>query len=74
MQAHYSALLLSGHHIHVHMEEFPAIAWLLKTTLKATGLWPIAVRNSTSYRIVEHIGSAPSSPGGIRWISHFAFI
>ncbi len=54
MQAHYSALLLGGHHIHVHMEEFPAIAWLLKTSLKVTGLWPIAVKNSTNYRIVEH--------------------
>jgi hypothetical protein len=63
MQAQYSALLLSGHHIHVHMEEFPAIAWLLKTTLKATGLWPVAVRNSTSYRIVEHIVPLPHLPG-----------
>ena len=54
MQSHYSALLMGGHHIHVHMEELPAIAWLLKTSLKATGLWPIAVRNSTNYRIVEH--------------------
>ena len=62
MQAHYSALLLSGHHIHVHMEEFPAIAWLIKTTLKTTGLWPIAVRNSTSYRIVEHIVPLPHLP------------
>ena len=62
MQAHYSALLLSGHHIHVHMEEFPAIAWLLKTTLKATGLWPIAVRNSTNYRIVEHMVPLPHLP------------
>ena len=62
MQAHYSALLLSGHHIHVHMEEFPAIAWLIKTTLKATGLWPIAVRNSTNYRIVEHSVPLPRLP------------
>ncbi len=54
MQAHYSALLLGGHHIHVHMEEFPAIAWLLKTGLKATGLWPLAVRNSTNYRTVDY--------------------
>ena len=62
MQAHYSALLLSGHHFHIHMEEFPAIAWLLKTTLKTTGLWPIAVRNSTCYRIVEHRVSLPQLP------------
>ena len=62
MQAHYSALLLGGHHIHVHMEEFPAVAWLLKTSLKATGLWPIAVRNSTSYRIVEHSVPLPHLP------------
>ncbi len=61
-QAHYSALLLGGHHIHVHMEEFPAIAWLLKTSLKATGLWPIAVRNSTNYRIVEHAVPLPHLP------------
>ena len=33
MQAHYSALLLHGYHIHVHMEEFPVISWLLKTGL-----------------------------------------
>ena len=62
MQAHYSAFLLSGHHIHVHIEEFPAIAWLLKTTLKATGLWPIAVKNSTNYRIIEHIVPLPHLP------------
>ena len=62
MQAHYSALLLSGHHIHVHMEELPAIAWLLKTGLKATGLWPIAVRNSTNYRLVEHAVALPHLP------------
>ena len=62
MQAHYSALLLSGHHIHVHMEELPAIAWLLKTSLKATGLWPIAVRNSMNYRIVEHAVPLPHLP------------
>ncbi len=62
MQAHYSALLLSGHHIHVHMEEFPAIAWLLKTSLKATGLWARAVRNSTNYRLVEHVVPLPHLP------------
>jgi len=62
MQAHYSALLLGGHHIHVHMEEFPAVAWLLKTSLKATGLWPIAVRNSSNYRIVEHSVPLPHLP------------
>lgn len=62
MQAHYSALLLSGHHIHVHMEEFPAIAWLLKTSLKATGLWARAVRNSTNYRLVEHEIPLPHLP------------
>jgi len=62
MQAHYSALLLSGHHIHVHMEELPVIAWLLKTSLKATGLWPIAVRNSTNYRLVEHAVPLPHLP------------
>ena len=62
MQAHYSALLLSGHHIHVHMEEFPAIAWLLKTSLKATGLWARAVRNSTNYRMVEHEVPLPHFP------------
>ena len=62
MQAHYSALLLGGHHIHVHMEEFPAFAWLLKTSLKATGLWPIAVRNSTNYRIVEYPVPLPHLP------------
>lgn len=62
LQAHYSALLLSGKHIHVHIEEFPAIAWLLKTTLKATGLWPMAVRNSTNYRIREHLVPLPQLP------------
>jgi predicted MPP superfamily phosphohydrolase len=62
MQTHYSALLLGGHHIHVHMEEFPAVAWLLKTSLKATGLWPIAVRNSNNYRIVEHSVPLPHLP------------
>ena len=69
LQAHYSALLLSGHHIHVHMEEFPAIAWLLKTSLKITGLWPIAVRNSTNYKIVEHevlLGNLPQAFDGFR--------
>lgn len=55
MQAHYSALLLKGYHLHIHMEEFPAIAWLIKTLLKATGLWPLAVKNTSQYRIVEHI-------------------
>ncbi len=62
MQAHYSALLLGGHHIHVHMEEFPAIAWLIKTSLKTTGLWGRAVRNSTNYRIVEHTVPLPHLP------------
>jgi len=62
MQAHYSALLLSGHHIHVHMEELPAIAWLLKTSLKATGLWARAVKNSTNYRFVEHDVPLPHLP------------
>ena len=62
MQAHYSALLLGGHHIHIHMEEFPAIAWLLKTSLKVTGLWPIAVRNSSNYRLVEHPVPLPHLP------------
>ncbi len=62
MQAHYSALLLSGHHIHVHMEEFPAIAWLIKTSLKATCLWPIAVINSTNYHIVQHSVPLPHLP------------
>ncbi|MEE9231904.1 MAG: metallophosphoesterase [Nitrospirales bacterium] len=62
MQAHYSALLLSGQHIHVHMEEFPTVAWLLKTVLKTTGLWPIAVNNSTRYRIIEHSVPLPHLP------------
>ena len=69
MQAHYSALLLDGHHIHVHMEEFPAIAWLLKTSLKATGLWAKAVRNSTNYCIVEHsvpLSNLPEAFDGFR--------
>ncbi|MEO6203502.1 MAG: hypothetical protein ABIU05_25990, partial [Nitrospirales bacterium] len=46
MQAHYSALLLKGYHLHIHMEEFPAIAWLIKTLLKTTGIWPLAVKNT----------------------------
>jgi len=62
MQAHYSALLLGGHHIHIHMEEFPAIAWLIKTSLKTTGLWNRAVKNSTNYRIVEHEVPLPHLP------------
>jgi hypothetical protein len=44
MQAHYSAILLSGHHIHVHMEEFPAIAWLL---IELSNIW---FRSLTSRR------------------------
>ncbi len=62
MQAHYSALLLGGHHIHVHMEEFPAFAWILKTSLKTTGLWARAVRNSSNYRLVEHTVPLPHLP------------
>ncbi len=54
MQAHYSALLLHGRHLHVHMEEFPFIAWLIKTTLKSTGIWPLAVKNSTKYRVIDN--------------------
>ena len=62
MQAHYSSLLLSGRHLHVHMEEFPFIAWLIKTTLKSTGIWPLAVKNSTKYRIVQHTVPLPHLP------------
>ena len=62
MQSHYSALLLGSHHIHVHMEEFPAIAWLIKASLKTTGLWGRAVSNSTNYRIVEHTVPLPHLP------------
>jgi uncharacterized protein len=62
MQAHYSALLLKGYHLHIHMEEFPAIAWLIKTLLKTTGLWPLAVKNTFQYRIVEHTVPIPHLP------------
>ena len=62
MQAHYSALLLKGYHLHIHMEEFPAIAWLIKTLLKTTGLWPLAVKNTSQYRIVEHTVPIPHLP------------
>lgn len=54
MQAHYSAFLLKGYHLHIHLEEFPAISWLLKTLLKTTGIWPLAVANASRYRIIEH--------------------
>ncbi len=62
MQAHYSALMLRGFHLHVHMEEFPAIAWLIKTLLKSTGMWPIAVKNASRYQIIEHTVSIPHLP------------
>jgi predicted MPP superfamily phosphohydrolase len=62
MQAHYSALLLKGYHIHIHMEEFPAVAWLIKTTLKTTGIWPLAVQNASRYRIIEHTVPIPHLP------------
>jgi uncharacterized protein len=62
MQAHYSALLLKGFHLHIHMEEFPAMAWLIKTFLKTTGLWPLAVKNTSQYRIVEHTVPIPHLP------------
>ena len=62
MQAHYSAFLLKGYHLHIHMEEFPAIAWLIKTLLKSTGLWPLAVKNTSQYRIVEHTVPIPHLP------------
>jgi predicted MPP superfamily phosphohydrolase len=62
MQAHYSALLLRGYHFHVHMEEFPAIAWLIKTFLKTTGIWPMAVKNASRYQIIEHIVPIPYLP------------
>ena len=62
MQAHYSAFLLKGYHLHIHMEEFPAIAWLIKTILKTTGIWPIAVNNASRYRIIEHIVPIPHLP------------
>lgn len=62
MQTHYSALMLKGYHLHVHMEEFPVIAWLIKSSLKATGIWPLAVKNSSRYRIVEHTVSLPHLP------------
>src|SRR5680860_1010148 len=62
MQAHYSALLLKGYHLHIHMEEFPAIAWLIKTLLKTTGIWPLAVKNTSQYRVVEHTVPIPHLP------------
>ena len=62
MQAHYSAFLLKGHHFHVHLEEFAPISWALKTLLKLTGVWPIAVRNALSYTIVEHEVPIPHLP------------
>ena len=62
MQAHYSAFLLKGYHLHIHMEEFPAIAWLIKTFLKSTGIWPIAVRNASRYQIIEHAVPIPHLP------------
>jgi hypothetical protein len=62
MQAHYSALMLKGYHLHIHMEEFPAVAWLIKTTLKSTGIWPAAVKNSSRYRIIEHTVPIPHLP------------
>ncbi len=62
MQAHYSALLLHGYHIHVHLEEFPAIAWLLKTGLKMTGIWPIAVKNASQYQVIEQTIPLPHLP------------
>ena len=69
MQAHYSALLMRGHHLHVHWEEFPLIAWCIKTFLKSTGIWPIAVRNSIRYRVIEHevpVARLPDSFEGFR--------
>jgi len=62
MQAHYSAFLLQGRHFHIHLEEFPAVSWLIKNVLKITGLWPIAVRNSMRYTIVEHEVPIPHLP------------
>ena len=62
MQAHYSAFLLHGHHFHVHLEEFAAVSWLLRTMLKLTGVWPIAVRNSMQYTVVEHEVPIPHLP------------
>lgn len=62
MQAHYSALLLKGYHLHIHLEEFPAIAWLIKTLLKTTGIWPLAVKNTSRYRVVEHTVPIPHLP------------
>jgi len=62
MQAHYSAFLLKGYHLHIHMEEFPAIAWLIKTLLKTTGVWPLAVNNASRYQIIEHAVAIPHLP------------
>jgi len=62
MQAHYSAFLLKGYHLHIHMEEFPAVAWLIKTTLKTTGIWPLAVYNASRYQIIEHTVPIPHLP------------
>lgn len=62
MQAHYSAFLMHGHHFHVHLEEFAPISWALKTLLKITGVWPIAVRNSLRYTVVEHEVPLPHLP------------
>jgi predicted MPP superfamily phosphohydrolase len=62
LQAQYSALMLRGYHLHVHLEEFPAIAWLIKKILKSTGIWPIAVKNTTRYHLTEHTISLPHLP------------
>lgn len=62
MQAHYSAFLMRGRHLHVHLEEFAPISWAIKTLLKMTGVWPIAVRNSQRYTIVEHEVPLPALP------------
>jgi len=62
MQAHYSAFLMHGRHFHVHLEEFAPISWAIKTLLKMTGVWPVAVRNSQQYAIVEHEVPLPNLP------------
>ena len=62
MQAHYSAFLLKGYHLHLHLEEFPAIAWLIKKILKTTGIWPLAVKNTSRYRVIEHTVPIPHLP------------
>lgn len=64
MQAHYSAFSMRGRHLHVHLEELPAVEWLLKTLLKTTGVWPVAVNNCTRFRIVEHGVPIPHLPPG----------